>query len=55
MILKLKNSLPKKFSYDQLNLWAIKTPFGFIKFLRNQFLKTDGSPNEAVFVPVFRN
>jgi hypothetical protein len=32
-----------------------KAPFESIEFLRNQFLKTDGSPNGAVFALVFRN
>jgi hypothetical protein len=32
-----------------------KSPFGLIEFLRNQFLKIDGPPNEIVFAPVFRN
>jgi hypothetical protein len=32
-----------------------KAPFGYIEFLRNQFLKTDGPSNGTVFAPVFRN
>jgi hypothetical protein len=41
--------------YSRSELYQNKVIFEFIEFLRDQFLKTVGPPNEVVFVLVFRN
>jgi hypothetical protein len=38
-----------------LESYYTKAPFGYIEFLKNQFLKTDGLSNGTVFASVFRN